>query len=67
LYARVKSQREGLLLCAASAGVALAAAATGLIQTGRSPAAITTSAIFGLIAAGILAYLLTRPGRSPAI
>jgi diguanylate cyclase (GGDEF)-like protein/PAS domain S-box-containing protein len=62
----VKSQREGLLLCAASAGVALAAAATGLIQTGRSPAAITTSAIFGLIAAGILAYLLTRPVRSPA-
>ena len=66
LYARVQSQREGLLLCAASAGVALAAAAIGLILSEENLVAITTAVIFGLIAAGILAYLLIRPGSTPA-
>ncbi len=66
LYARVQSQREGRLLLAASAGVALAAAAIGLILSGKNPAAITTAVIFGLITLGILAYLLMRPGSKPA-
>jgi len=66
LYARVQSQREGLLLCAASAGVALAAAAIGLLLSEENLVAITTAVIFGLIAAGILAYLLIRPASTPA-
>lgn len=64
LYARVQSHREGWLLLAVCACVAMAAAAVGLTAPGTRPVALTAAVIFGLIAAGILVYLLTRRNRA---
>jgi hypothetical protein len=60
----MQSHREGWLLFAVCACVAMAAAAVGLIAPGIRPVALTAAVIFGLIAAGILVYLLTRHHRS---